>query len=143
MEYNNPYRKGPPSKLLPPIQGLLRVVNINKDIYTVQNLVTLLKCQDVKVNKLRPFTFDPTTQLQFALRDSTDLQEVERITDHKGNPKSRKTQLLFQVFWVGFKEPTWELWRTVRQTDALRDYLITNEDAEVRKLASQLTTELD
>jgi hypothetical protein len=119
-------------------------VNINKDVYTVQNLVTL-KCQDVKVNKFIPFTFDPTTKhpLQFALRDITDLQEVERITDHKGNPKGRKTQLLFQVFCVGFKEPTWELWRTVRQIDALRDYLITNEDAEVRKLASQLTTESD
>jgi hypothetical protein len=98
-----------------------------------------------KVNKLRPFTFDPNTQspLQFALRDSTDLQEVERIVDHKGNPKGRKTQLLFQVFWVGFTEPTWELWRNVRQTDALRDYLNTHEDAEVRKLVSQLTIETD
>jgi hypothetical protein len=141
LEYANPYRKGPPSKLLPYLQGPLRVVNHTNDIYTIQNLVTL-KCQDVHVTRLRPFTFDPTTQnpIQFALRDSSDMQEVQKITDIKGKPNGRKTGLLFLVHWIGFAEPTWEPWKTVRQTEALRDFLTTHENADVQRLVKDLTT---
>jgi hypothetical protein len=92
---------------------------------------------------LRPFTFDPLTQnpLQFALRDKTDIQEVERISNHKGNPTGRKTSLFFLVHWVGFTEPTWEPWKHVRRTESLKSYLITHEDVNVRKLANDLTVE--
>jgi hypothetical protein len=135
-EYTNAYRKGPSSKLLPFLEGPLRVVNIkNSNTYVVQNLVTL-RTYDINITRLRPFDFDPLTQnpLQMAIRDHTDLQEVARISDMKGNPKGRKTNLTFLVHWIGFAEPTWEPWKNVRNTTALVNFLRTHDDPVVRKL---------
>ena len=75
---------------------------------------------------MKPFFFDPThtNPIDIARRDYLEFF-IESILQHKGDAKSRKTQLSFLIKWVGYDETynSWEPYSEVRDTDICHDYL--------------------
>jgi hypothetical protein len=132
----NSLRKGPKSKLLPYLQGPMKVIGVNGDKYTVESLVTNTP-EDYHVSKLRPFWCDPDDDpLTFALRDDAEGNtfRVLKIANMRGDPKGSKKDLFFEVFWTGYSAPTWEPWSGLRRTTALRIYLDQHTNPRVRAL---------
>ena len=124
VEYENKFRRGPNSKLLPFLKGPFLVISSTKSRYRLRNLLTMRE-KEYHVKRLSKFNldiehFDPTA---VALRDDGELFIVDKISDIKGNPKGPKSKLFFKVHWVGFTEPTWEPWSRVRTTIKLKEYL--------------------
>jgi hypothetical protein len=108
-------------------RGPYRVVKINMNHYTVQNLVTN-QLEEFQVNLLRPFIYDPTTvdPRDIAMRDH-DMWTVEMIVNHKfaHNKPKNKSNLYFKVRWTGFppESDTWEPYKNLRNVEALHQYL--------------------
>ena len=124
VEYENKFRRGPKSKLLPFLKGPFLVIASNKSRYRLRNLLTMRE-KDYHVKRLSSFNldiehFDPTT---VALRDDDELFIVDKITDIRGQPKGPKSKLFFKVYWVGFTNPTWEPWSRVRTTIKIQEFL--------------------
>ena len=124
VEYENKFRRGPNSKLLPFLKGPFLVISSTKSRYRLRNLLTMRE-KEYHVKRLSKFNldiehFDPTA---VALRDDGELFIVDKISDIKGNPKGPKSKLFFKVHWVGFTEPTWEPWSRVRTTIKLKEFL--------------------
>ena len=127
-------RRGPPSKLLPFLKGPLRVVSKDGPSYILHDLVTEKPVQ-YHVKDIFPFTFDPTTvdPRSIAVRDM-DLYTVNKITDMRGNPKKGKAGLQFLVHWVGYDDPTWEPWTSVRRLSSLHNFLRHHPNKNVRNI---------
>jgi len=118
------YENRPPSKLHTPLKGPLRVVNHIGSRYTLQNLVTN-KLEDYHVTQLRPFNYDPTTtNPRMVANKDYQVEDVDRILSHQGNPRRRNT-LKFLVHWSGRpdSEDSYVDWSTLRNTEALHTYL--------------------
>lgn len=132
---HNSLRKGPKSKLLPYRKGPMRVVNSSGSKYVLQDLVTK-RNKDYHVKRLVPFNFDPEVQdpMKFALKDETDMFEIEKITHIRGNPSGLKKNLQFKVHWKNQSQATMEPWRVVRNTVALNNFLRNHRKEEVRQL---------
>lgn len=103
--------------------------------YVPQDLVTK-RNKDYHVTRLVPFNFDPEIHdpLKFALKDETDLFEIEKITHIRGNPTGLKKNLQFKVHWKNQEHTTMEPWRVVRNTIALNTFLKNHKKEEVRQL---------
>jgi hypothetical protein len=144
VEYKNPFRKGPKSKLLPYRKGPMRVINFIGSKYVLQDLVTK-RNKNYHVKRLSPFAFDPDQHnpFDYALRDQTEWFHVEKIIHMRGNPDGPKGSLSFKVKWVNEDKMTWEPWKTVRNTKALKDYLSTHRKENVRNLLPQNVVDED
>jgi hypothetical protein len=134
VEYYNPFRKGPPSKLKPFLRGPVKVVNSIGDKYTIQDLLSM-KLETVHLSRLREFegTLSEEQARELAIRDS-DQFIVEKVLRHFGNPNGRKDQLFFEVKWLGYEKTTREPWSNLRKTEGLHDYLRNHPDKDVKKL---------
>jgi hypothetical protein len=132
---HNSLRKGPRSKLLPYRKGPMRVVNSSGSKYVLQDLVTK-KNKDYHVKRLVPFNFDPEIHdpLKFALKDETNMFEIEKISHIRGNPSGLKKNIQFKVHWKNQDQATMEPWRVVRNTVALHNFLRNHKKEEVRQL---------
>ena len=120
----------PPDKFSPFFKGPFRIVNTyqgNKNIYTVQNLLTN-KLEDYHVTNLRPFIYDDqkVDPLDVAMLAS-NLSKIEKVIRSKGNKKD-KTNMQFLVRWQGFdsKHDTWLTWPELRDNPLLHQYLISH-----------------
>lgn len=135
VEYNNPYRRGPASKLLPFLKGPMRIINKDKSKYLLEDLISL-KRKHYHIKRLTPFNLDITKYdpAKVALRDSGDTFFVDHISDIEGDPKGSKYQLFFKVHWKDKKKPTWEPWKNLRNNESLHKYLKNHHDMHVRKL---------
>jgi hypothetical protein len=137
LEYNNPFRKGPNSKLKPYLKGPVRVINSFGDKYTIQDLVTM-KLDTVHLSRLKefegPLTEEEATEL--AIRD-TDQFLIEKVLRHFGNPKGNKSQLFFEVKWLGFEKTTKEPWFNLKRNVKLHEYLRSHKNKDVNKLLPQ------
>jgi hypothetical protein len=129
LEYpSNALRRGPPNKLMPFLEGPLKVVNTYGTRYSLQNLING-ETRDVHVSRIRPFLSSDTSldnMRAVAIRDHHEYV-VEKILEHIGDPKRRST-LEFKVRWQGYSEEhdSWEPWKNLRLVDKLHDYLREN-----------------
>ena len=132
---HNSLRKGPKNKLLPYRKGPMRVVNSQGSKYVLQDLVTK-KNKDYHVKRLVHFNYDPEVHnpLTFALKDETDMFEIDKITHIRGNPSGPKKNLQFKVHWKNEEKTTMEPWRVVRNTVALNKFLQNHKKEEVKQL---------
>ena len=74
---------------------------------------------------MRPYYHrDSDSLIEPAMRDH-DAYLVERIIKHKGNT-SRKKSLAFLVKWIGYEEPTWNDYMSLKTNIKLHDYLRSN-----------------
>ena len=135
VEYKNSFRRGPPSKLLPFLKGPYKVIAKSNGIYQLQDLITL-KIKSYHVKRLSAFNFDPSKwdPLECALRDTGDLFKVAKVSGFEGNINGPKKDLRFCVHWVGYKDPTMEPWRNVRNNIHLQNFILNHSDPNVRKL---------
>lgn len=116
------YHNRPTSKFHSNLRGPLRVVNFNKSMYTLQNLVTN-KNEDVHITQLKPFLYDPeVTNPRDVANKDYNAWDVESILNHKGDKKD-KTHMTFEVKWSGVDQTTWEPWSNLKGNLALHDYL--------------------
>ena len=117
------YGDGRSNKLELHNKGPYRVVNCDSTgtKYTVQNLVTN-KNENVSVYRLKRYYHHQYDNVeQAALRDNNSYI-VEKIVAYKG-PTSRKSNMKFQIKWLGFDELTWEPWANVRTNEQLHEFL--------------------
>jgi hypothetical protein len=135
VEHVNPFRRGPKSKLLPFLKGPFLVISSTKSRYTLRNVLTN-RIKDYHVKRLSPFRLDPTRSnpIEVALRDDGELFIINNITRMRGSAKGPKAQLFFEVFWLGFKDPTWEPWSRVRTTLKLHEFLRAHKTKAVQNL---------
>ena len=135
VEHTNSFRRGPNSKLLPFLKGPFLVISSTKSRYTLRNLLTN-RIKDYHVKRLSPFQLDPTRSnpIEVALRDDGELFIIQNITKMRGSAKGLKAKLFFEVFWLGFKDPTWEPWSRVRTTLKLHEFLRAHKSKTVQNL---------
>jgi hypothetical protein len=137
VEYDNPFRRGPSSKLLPFLKGPMRIVSkeSSRSIYLLEDLVTHRQ-KRYHVKRLTQFNSDPSKYdlTRVALRDSGDIFFVERISEMDGDPRGPKSQLFFKVHWVGIENTTWEPWKSLRLNIFLHEFLKNHSDKVVQRL---------
>ena len=137
VEYDNPFRRGPSSKLLPFLKGPMKIISkeSNGSIYLLEDLITFRR-KRYHVRRLTQYNNDPSKYdlTRVALRDSGDIFYVERVSEMDGDPKGRKSQLFFKVHWVGIEETTWEPWKSLRLNIFLHEFLRNHSDKAVQKL---------
>jgi len=121
-------RSGPPSKMQTYLRGPLKVLSVNVNTYTVENLISH-KSEQVHVTDMRPFIYDsnivdPAT---IARRDIISETLIERILDHSGDVKRRST-LEFKVRWEGqpASNDLWLEYKELRDNEFLHVYLREN-----------------
>jgi hypothetical protein len=109
----------------------MRVISGTKNTYLVQDLVKN-KEDYVHVMKMLPFLFDPrkTDPADIARRDYL-MHFIESVISHRGNAKSKKTQLFFLIKWIGWDDTynSWEPYSNVCDTVCCHDYLRSHEMA--------------
>ena len=115
------YRSGaPPSQLHIYWRGPMRVVNGENSRYTLFDLITN-KEKDYHVSDMKPFIFnaDLVDPVDVARRDYMEFF-IENVISYRGNLK-RKTELEFQVKWLGYDETqnSWEPHANLRDSEQL------------------------
>ena len=103
VEYHKKgFKKGPPHKLLPRLQGPFQVIDSNKNTYELRDLGSE-KIVTHHVTDLRRFAYDPeyTDPSEVAQIDQ-QLYLVDTITAHEGTLR-RKSQMTFTVKWKGYE----------------------------------------
>jgi transposase InsO family protein len=121
-------RAGPPSKMQTYLRGPLKVLSVNVNTYTLENLISH-KSELVHVTDIRPFNYDPnmTDPATVARKDIISETLIERILEHSGDVKKRTT-LDFKVRWEG-QPATNDLWlqyKELRDNEQLHTYLRAN-----------------
>ena len=110
-----------PSKLADRWNGPFRVISKVKNTYTLSDL-TSDKLYTRDISRLKQFVVEVDTDpVEVAARDMSEMT-VRNILSHKGHPK-RRTTLEFEVEWEPDGDITWELWETMRKTEALNEYV--------------------
>ena len=137
LEYpSNIMRRGPPNKFLTQLKGPYSVIRKDRDTYTLLNLVTRRE-EDVHVTRIHPFEFDATRTdpIEVARRDVVSTFTVERILDHAGDPKRRRS-MDFLVKWEGYadEENLWLPYSELRDNPALHEYLRNSNDGHLQAL---------
>ena len=149
-EHKASFRQGPKSKLKPFLRGPLRIVKINEDKYTLQDIVTM-RCRDNHATKLRKFTHDPGSQdpLDYAVRDD-QYYVVEAITKIKEDPKGSfkkksKKGIFFWVKWKGYPEEsnTWEPYTSLEANHEVWSFLSGHKEKRIRDLAAAEPIEVE
>jgi hypothetical protein len=115
----------PPTKLMPIRKGPMKVLELNKDAYTVLDIVSR-RTQVVHISRLYPFYYDDTRvdPENIALRDSEEYV-VESILDDTIDKNVPKRLWQFRVRWKGYDEDedTWNSWDSLKHVEALHIYL--------------------
>ena len=77
---------------------------------------------------MKPFFFNPlsTNPIDVARRDSLE-HFLDVIIDHKGNKRSRRTDLEFLCKDYDDDFNTWELYANVRDTKVCHDYVVLHD----------------
>jgi hypothetical protein len=118
----------PPTKLMPIRKGPMKVVERNKDAYSVLDIVSR-RIHEVHISRLFPFFYDDTRvdPETIALRDSEEFV-VESIIDDTIDTEIPKTQWQFRIRWKGYdeSEDTWGSWNSLKHVEALHQYLRAN-----------------
>jgi hypothetical protein len=60
--------------------------------------------------------------MKFALKDETDMFEIEKISLIRNNPSGFKKNLQFKVHWKNQSQATMEPWRVARYPIALKTF---------------------
>jgi transposase InsO family protein len=119
------WNAGTPTRLHTIWKGPLRVISGKKNTYQLFDLVNS-KEKYYHVTHMKPFHFDPshTDPVDIARRDYLEFF-IESILSHRGNSKSKKSQLSFLIKWEGYDEThnSWEPYSEVRDTTSCHDYL--------------------
>lgn len=123
-------------------KGPFKVVNKDRDQYTIQNLLTH-KPITVHVTQIRPYIVsDIITPEEVAKNIATEF-EVEAVIklrgDHqttKGQQKKRKykkTNLECLVQWAGYDESydSWEPYSEIKRTEAFKTFCLANDFKEL------------
>ena len=121
------YRDRPPSKFHSNWAGPLRVVGNKQNTYTLQDLVTG-KLKDVHITQLKEFQYDmmETDPRDIARKEKQEFV-VEKVLQHRGNPKKRGT-MEFLVQWLNYPgEDSWTEWENIRDNSELNKYLYNNK----------------
>ena len=116
------------TKMQLPKAGPFRVVEIEGNTYTLQNLVTH-RTFETNIHTLSEFVFDETEvdPMEVAQHEHSEFV-IERILAHRGD-KAKRSTLEFLVKWENYDESenTWEPWSNVRLTTQLHEYLENNK----------------
>jgi hypothetical protein len=138
VEHVNQLRRGPQSKLLPFLKGPYKVLSVDRDRYTLRNLITMRE-KDYHVKRLHKYLYDPQTlnPTMVACKDSGEQFLVESIQSIRGRIEGKKEQLQFLVKWIGYDTPTWEPWKNIRHTIALYNFLLNHKDQKLKKINSK------
>ena len=117
-------REGLPSRLHTKWLGPMKILDSKNSEYRLLNLITtkemIYHAQHMKKFIFNPLFVDPA---DVARRDYLEYF-VERIEEHRGNPK-RLTTLEFLVKWSTYDthHNSWEPYSNLRKTTQLHDYL--------------------
>jgi len=116
---------GRPTKWDTLYRGPYQVLGHDNQKYYLRDLVSGKEITPKSVHLLKPFHYDAarTDPKQVAMKDQPDMYLVEEILQHSGNLRTNKGKCRFKVKWLGFKEPTWEPWKHVRDNSVLHQYL--------------------
>jgi transposase InsO family protein len=131
VEYkSSKYWKGPPNKLMTNKRGPLKIIAIDKDVVTLENLVTR-RNEKIHISNLTPFIFNPLAidPLDVARKDYHSTFIIEKILEHKGSKTLTKSKWDFKVRWLGYNE-TDDLWipySEVRDNALFHDYVRINK----------------
>ena len=121
-------RPGPPSKMQTYLKGPLKVLSVNVNTYTLENLISH-KSELVHVTDIRPFIYDSnfTDPSEVARKDVISETLIERILEHYGDIKKRTT-LDFKVRWEGqpASNDLWLSYKELRDNEQLHVYLRAN-----------------
>jgi hypothetical protein len=106
---------GAREKLQMPKAGPYIVVGINRDKYSIQDLLTH-KVTDTHVSNLCEFRYDSSSNMdpvEVAARNAGEFF-MDRISEHRGKTQKR-TNMGFLVSWKGYsqKNDTWEPYKAV------------------------------
>ena len=117
------YREGSaPMRLHTQWKGPFKVLSGSNSKYILLDLITN-KEKEYHVHHMKPFFFNPlaTNPLDVARRDY-----LEAIIDHKGNRRSKRTDLEFLCKWEDYDDDfnTWEPYANVRDTKVCHDYVV-------------------
>ena len=126
MRRYRPHREGSaPTRLHAEWKGPLKVICGSNSKYILLDLINN-KEKEYHVSDMKPFFFNPlsTNPLDVARRDYLEFF-LEAIIDHKGDKRSRRTDLEFLCKWQGYDDDfnTWEPFANVRDTKVCHDYL--------------------
>jgi transposase InsO family protein len=120
------WNAGPPTRLHTVWKGPMRVLSGSKNTYLLFDLIKTKEPKYFHVTQMKPFHFDPshTDPVDIARRDYLEFF-IEAVLSHRGNKKSKKTQLFFLIKWIGYDETynSWEPYSEVRDTTLCHDYL--------------------
>ena len=120
-------REGLPSRLHTKWLGPMKILDNKNSEYRLLNLITtkekIYHAQHMKKFFFNPLFVDPA---DVARRDYLEYF-VERIEEHRGNPK-RLTTMEFLVKWTTYdtQHNSWEPYTNLRKTSQLHDYLRAN-----------------
>jgi hypothetical protein len=119
---------GAREKLQMPKAGPYILVGINRDRYSIQDLLTH-KITDTHVSNLCEFRYDFSSNMdpvKVAARNAGEFF-IDRISGHRGITTKRKN-MKFLVSWKGnsAKDDTWEPYKAVCKTQAFVDYCYAN-----------------
>lgn len=118
------YPNRTPDKITTRWRGPFQVIRREGTKYTVQHLLNYKQTQ-VHVSRLKIFNHSPkhTDPREVAMKDEGEF-EIEHIVRHIGDTNA-KMKMQFEVKWVGYdsSENTWEMWKDLRDTQQLHDYL--------------------
>jgi hypothetical protein len=136
VEYkSSKYWKGPPNKLMTNKRGPLKIIAIDKDVVTLENLVTR-RNEKIHITNLTPFIFNPLAidPLDVARKDYHSTFIIEKILEHKGDKHMPKSKWDFKVRWLGYDE-TDDLWIPYSE---VRDNALFHDYVRIRQLSKDL-----
>jgi hypothetical protein len=120
---------GARAKLQMPKAGPYIVVGINRDKYSIQDLLTH-NITDTHVSNLCEFRYDSSSNMdpvEVAARNAREFF-IDRISGHRGKA-SKRTNMEFLVSWKGYSakdDTTWEPCKVICKTQAFVDYCYSN-----------------
>ena len=124
-------KSGPENKLLTNLRGPMKVIKkLNLSSYELEDLISH-KIETVHIKRIHPFYYDKelVNPYDIAYRDQQQWK-IHSVLSHRGN-KIQPKSMEFEVKWepIGDNESkiTWELYKTLRATDALHTYLNNNK----------------
>jgi hypothetical protein len=132
-----PYPTAPPSKLHARVAGPFRVIEINRNLVTVQDITGSRRLQR-DISMVVPFrTPAGMTEKELVEVAASDLGEsiVVSISGVRGNSAKKQT-LEFEVHWED-GEVSWEPYSAVCKLEILDEFLAKSADGKLRRMVSK------
>ena len=131
----NPHSTG---KLEYKMEGPFRVVDLDREEATVQNLTGQKRERRVRFDRLSKFKQDHSNQKDIVMMEK-DEYNVEKIIRFIGNVKKPKT-LKFEVQWEGYpnsEDNTFEPIQHLKKNSIFIDFCKSHTNKDIRKLVSE------